>query len=329
MAIILNSEKILSLPYSLNYNNILLKHEKCIVNSRSQCDISTIIANKKVDCPVFPSNMPAIINKDICKIFDDNKWFHIYHRMGGTEDIKNYIHKANAENWRFVSPSIGIKKDNLELIEWAYNEGFHIDSWTIDIALSWTENIILIINTIKKYYPKSYLIVGFGDNPEWIKWLEDLGVDCARINIGVSAACRTRQFTGFGSSTINDLIRCKEVANKIKVCSDGGLTLYKDSEVEIGGIAKSIRFGADFICSGSLFSRCIDSPAMRIGYYGNASRKAKGDTHVEGACVTVETNNLTIIEMIKLVEDSIRSSVSYSGGKQLRDIKNINFQIII
>ncbi len=314
---------------SLNYNNINLKHRKCIVNSRSKCDITTEIAGKKISCPVFPSNMQTIINKDICKIFDDSIWFHIYHRIGGINDIKEYIKRANEENWYFISPSIGIKQENLELIEWSKSNGYRIDSWTIDIALSWTDNIIPVIDKVKKLYPNSYLIVGFGDNPEWISWLEKLGVDCARINIGVSSACRTRQFVGFGSSTIGDLIKCKNAANKIKICSDGGLTLYKDLEVEIGGIAKAIRFGTDYLCSGSLFSRCIDSPSMKTGYFGNASRNAKGNKHVEGTCVTVDTNGLTIKEMIKLIEESLKSSVSYAGGNKLSDIKEVDYQIII
>jgi GMP reductase len=315
---------------ALNYENIILKHKKCIVSSRSECDISTVIAGKRVSSPVFPSNMKAIVSKDICKIFDDAKWFHIYHRIDGQNDILDYIKRANEEKWYFVSPSVGIKQESLDVINRAYNNGYRVDVWTVDVALSWTDRIVPVIDLIKKLYPKSYLIVGFGDSPDWIRWLEDLGVDCARINVGVSKACRTRQFTGFGSSTATDLIKCSGAANNIKICSDGGLTIYNNSEVEIGGIAKAIRFGADFICSGSLFSRCIDSPSIvSNGYYGNASRIAKGNNHVEGACVTINTNGLTIKETIKLVEESLKSSVSYSGGNRLDDIKRVDYQVVL
>lgn len=315
---------------ALNYDNIILKHKKCIVNSRSECDISTVIAGKRVNAPVFPSNMKAIVNKDICKIFDEARWFHIYHRIDGQNDVLDYIKRANEEKWYFVSPSVGIKQESLDVINIAYNNGYRVDAWTIDVALSWTDRIIPVVDLIKKLYPKSYLIVGFGDNPEWIKWLENLGVDCARTNIGVSKACRTRQFVGFGSSTITDLIKCSGAANNIKICSDGGLTLYNDTEVEIGGVAKAIRFGADFLCSGSLFSRCIDSPSLMGGYSGNASSKIKGHrNNVEGATVQIETNGLTIKETIKLVEDSLKSSVSYGGGKEIEDLKFVDYQIVI
>ena len=78
---------------ALNYENILLKHGKCIVNSRKECDVSTFIAGKKATTPVFCANMPAVINQDICKMFDDAGWFHVYHRLGGNADIIDYVIK--------------------------------------------------------------------------------------------------------------------------------------------------------------------------------------------------------------------------------------------
>jgi GMP reductase len=186
-----------------------------------------------------------------------------------------------------------------------------------------------MIRFIKEIFPDSYLIVGNGDNPEWIKWLENLGVDCAKINIGVSKSCRTRQYTGFGSSTVTDLIKCSETTKNIKLISDGGLTIDDNNEVLIGDAAKAIRFGADYIMSGALFKNCLDNPAIKNGYFGNASRKAKGNTHVEGSHLKVDTNLLTMSEMIKLIEESLRSSVSYSGGRKLVDLRGCEYQILL
>ena len=80
--------------------------------------------------------------------------------------------------------------------------------------------------------------------------------------------------------------------------------------------------------SGALFSRCIDSPSILNGYYGNASRDAKGSKHVEGTNINVETNGLKISEMCDLVEDSLRSAVSYSGGKFLANLMNVQYSFI-
>lgn len=319
----MNEEKI-----ALNFSNILLKSNFCKVDSRSQCDISSEIAGKKIKCPIFISNMKSILTPDICKIFDESGWFHIYHRINENEDIFKYVLRANEENWNFVSISIGIKKQDYELLYKIKNSGLRVDSICIDIALSWQKSVGDMIKVCKKDFPKTYLIVGNGDNPKWIEWLENLGVDCAKQNIGASSACMTRQYTGFGSSTITDLENCSKQAKNIKIISDGGLTLY-NNEVCIGDCAKAIRFGASFIMSGALFKNCIDSPSIINGYFGNASRTAKGNHHVEGTHLIVETNGLTIKETIKLVEDSLKSSISYSGGITLSDLKLVDYQIII
>lgn len=312
---------------ALNYEDILLKHGKCIVNSRKECDISTLIGGKDIATPVFCSNMPAVINQDICKVFDDAGWFHVYHRLGGDADIINYVIRANSENWKFVSISIGIKQEDIELL--SKLKGYRIDSIMVDVAFSWQDKVVPIIKYIKDNFPDTWLVVGNGDHPDWIKWLEDMGVDAAKINIGTSKACRTRQYTGFGSTTVTDLERCANAAKSIKILSDGGITKCATGEPAIGDIAKAIRFGADYIMSGFLFSQCIDSPSIKEGYYGNSTSKAKQHSnHVEGAILHIDTNGLTIKEQIKLVEDSLRSSVSYSGGNNLESLKTVDYMIV-
>jgi GMP reductase len=316
------------LNIGLNYKNILLKSRKSIVDSRAECDISTEIAGKRIVAPCFCSNMPSVLNKDICKIFDDAGWIHIYHRLGGVEDITQYVRTANFNNWRFCSISIGLGDEYYNLLTRLYDNRYTIHSICIDVAHSWNDQTSTMIGFIKSKFPNAYLIVGNGDNPAWIEWLEKMGVDAAKMNIGVSSSCRTKEYTGFGSTTVTDLIRCTSAANKIKIISDGGLTL-SNNEIWIGDIAKSIKFGADYVMSGALFKNCLDSPAIKNGYYGNASRKAKGNTHVEGTTLSVETNGLTIKEMIKLTEESLRSSVSYSGGKNLQSLKDVDYQVVL
>lgn len=318
----------------LNYNNIILKHGKCIVNSRSECDISTSFAGKKIACPVIPSNMSAITNLDICRKFDQRKWAHIYPRNKGADDIRRYIEIANEENWHLVSISVGIKENDIELLKWAFSEGMRIDAITLDVALSWQDRVGDMVSFIRMLFPKVYLIVGNGDNPEWVEWIAELEskVDCLKVGIGVSSSCRTKEYVGFASSTITDLEICATHAHSkgIEIMSDGGLSFCKTGEVAIGDVAKSIRFGSDFVLSGALFSQCIDSPAMKEGYYGNSTEKAKGSNkHIEGAVLKVETNGLTIVEMMGLIEDSIKSSVSYASGKTLSALKYVDYQIIL
>jgi GMP reductase len=324
--------------FLLNYQDIILRHKKSVVFSRSECNITSKLGPKTFDAPVCCSNMKSILTPNICKVFDDRNWFYVYHRIDGIKDVESFIDHAqtcwNLETdskmkWNTISISIGIGNEWIQALQqWATNE-WRIDYITIDVALSYNDNIIPTINAIKKYYPNAYLIVGNGCIPEWITWLEGLGVNCAKIGIGVSKSCRTRQYTGFGSTTVSDLIECVNVAKEIDIMSDGGLTVDNNGEVWIGDINKALVLGSNFVMTGAAFSKCIDSQSVVNGYFGNASVAAKGNrNHIEGTNVQLVTNGLTINQMCDLIEDSIKSGTSYAGGTNLSAFNSVEWNLI-
>lgn len=326
---------------NINFSDIILKHKKSIVTSRSECNISTKIGNRIYACPVVCSNMKSVLNKDICKIFDKRNWFYVYHRIDGIDDVELFVWEANGKNretsvwkepdykWNTISISVGVGNEWIYLVKRLAIEQLRVDVFTVDVALSYNDNVIPIIKIIKEKYPNAYLIVGNGCTPEWIKWLEDLEVNCAKIGIGVSLACRTRQYTGFGSTTVTDLITCVQASSKIDIMSDGGLTVDENGEVWIGDINKALVLGADYVMTGASFCKCIDNPSVINGYFGNASSDAKRhQKHIEGTNVRIETNGLTIYQMCDLIEDSIKSGISYAGGKDLSCFNSVTWHIL-
>ena len=315
------------MEHSLYYKDIILKHNKSIVSSRSECDITQKLGKFTFASPVVMSNMKSIQTRHICQTFDESNWFYVYHRMDGLADILDFVKKA--QDWNVVSVSIGIKEDDLKLLSFIKSENLRVDFITIDIALSYTDAVIPVINMIKDLFPDCYLIVGNGDSIDWIKFLEQNRVDAAKFSIGNSKSCRTKHYTGFCSTSVTDLINCRNVTKDIKIISDGGLTVDENGEVWIGDIAKSIALGADFVMTGSAFSRCINCPAVLGGYFGNSTELAKNHgNHIEGANIKVNTTGLTIKETMKLISDSLKSSVSYSGGKTLAALRCVKWEII-
>ena len=307
-----------------SYKDILLKHNKSVVESRSLCDTSATLGKHTFDTPVVAANMQSLITPEICKIFDENNWFYVYHRINGTEDVLKFAQSAN-KTFNITSISIGVTDDWVHLLLKLHSLGIKIDYITVDVALSYNDNILQVLNTIKNWHPDAYVICGNGSTKEWVSWIKSLGlVDCVKVGIGVSNACRTRQFTGFGSTTVSSLLECAaeaEADNEIDVMSDGGITVEGDT-IWVGDVAKALVLGADFVMSGALFSRCIDSPSLVHGYFGNASARAKQHSHhVEGTTVTVASNGLTIKETMKLIKDSLRSSISYAGATNIHGLK--------
>lgn len=321
---------------ALHFQNVILKHKKCIVKSRSECDISSKIAGKKIKIPVFPSNMSSIVNEDICREFDSDGWFHIFPRTNENK-ILSYVKRANKENWNLVSISVGIKQVYFDILKQIKSFGYRLDSVEIDLALGYSDSILPMISFLRKNFGSINIIAGNGDSKEFIEFLAKNDVDIAKVNIGVSfGACKTRQWTGFASSTITDLNNCYKASifclrpnkKRTEILVDGGITVKK-GEIHIGDIAKSIAFGASYIQSGALFSCCVDSPSIKNGYFGNASLIIKTNkNHIEGANLKVKDNGMTMKEMRKMIEDSLKSSVSYAGGNKLEDLKNVDYQIV-
>lgn len=265
--------------------------------------------------------MKSILNKDICKTFDDNNIFYVYHRIDGPDDVYDFCKYANS-HLKITSISVGLTNEWIELIKNMYSDGLYVDYFTVDVALSYTDSIIPILETIRKYYPDSFIIVGNGSTPEWFEWLSNLTprVDAAKINIGVSKACRTREYTGFSNTPLTAIEQCylkrKHCNNKLVIITDGGLT-EDEKGIHIGDIAKAFVFGADWVMSGSLYARCIDSPAIITGYFGNASNKANKSNRIEGETVTIKTNEKTVEQQIQFIKECLQSSISYAGGKDL------------
>lgn len=308
----------------MSYKDINLIHRKSIVNSRDECDTSAILGKHSFSIPVVASNMKSILNKEICKIFDDNNVFYIYHRIDGIEDVYQFCKYANS-NLKITSISIGLTEEWLSFIKRIYNDGLNVDYFTVDVALSYTDKIIPILETIKELFRESFIIVGNGSSSEWLTWLSELKmVDCVKFNIGTSKVCRTKEWTGFSNDPMKTIIELKNtnniLDNKLVLMTDGGLTT-DEKGIHYGDIAKALVLGADWIMSGAIYSQCIDSPTVKDGYYGNASSKANKISRIEGESMSVSTNGKTIKEQLNFIKECLQSSISYGGGSDLTCLK--------
>lgn len=321
----------------MQFKDIILTHNKSIVNSREECNTTAKLGKYTFKYPVMCSNMKSVITWDICKLFDDNNLMYVYKRTEGPQDVLNFAKWAN-KNLNITSISVGIQKEWITLVELLYYNGIKIDYFTVDVALSYNDNITPILEKIRLYYPNSFVICGNGNTSEWLKWISELKsstglrlVHAVKFNIGVSKACRTKENTGFSNNIVNTILKLSEtnknLKNKLILITDGGLTV-EDDEIWIGDIAKALILGADWIMSGSIYSRCTDSPAIDNGYFGNASEVAKGHKkNIEGATIKVNSNDRTIQEQINLIHESIQSSISYAGGKNLSCLNIDNVKV--
>ncbi|WP_019721571.1 GMP reductase [Heyndrickxia coagulans] len=311
-----------------DYEDIQLIPEKCIVNSRSECDTSVELGGRKFKLPVVPANMQTIIDEKIAVYLAENGYFYIMHRFQ-PETRLSFV-KEMKERGLYASISTGVKPEEYAFIEELAARNLVPEYITIDIAHGHSNAVIDMIHHIKKHLPETFVIAGNVGTPEAVRELEHAGADATKVGIGPGKVCITKIKTGFGTGgwQLAALRWCAKAASK-PIIADGGIRTH-------GDIAKSVRFGATMVMIGSLFAGHEESPGETIEmdgklykeYFGSASEFQKGERkNVEGKKMYVEYRG-PLQDTLKEMEEDLQSAISYAGGNKLADIRKVDYVVV-
>ncbi|MEC5268220.1 GMP reductase [Heyndrickxia coagulans] len=311
-----------------DYEDIQLIPEKCIVNSRSECDTSVELGGRKFRLPVVPANMQTIIDEKIAVYLAENGYFYIMHRFQ-PETRLSFV-KEMKERGLYASISTGVKPEEYAFIEELATRNLEPEYITIDIAHGHSNAVIDMIHHIKKHLPETFVIAGNVGTPEAVRELEHAGADATKVGIGPGKVCITKIKTGFGTGgwQLAALRWCAKAASK-PIIADGGIRTH-------GDIAKSVRFGATMVMIGSLFAGHEESPGETVEmdeklykeYFGSASEFQKGERkNVEGKKMYVEYRG-PLQDTLKEMEEDLQSAISYAGGNKLADIRKVDYVIV-
>ena len=310
-----------------DYDNILLLPRKCRVESRADCDTSVEFGPRRFKLPVVPANMKTVVDETITEMLAANGYFYVMHRFD--LDALAYAKKMR-DKGLFVSISSGVKPADYAVIDQLAADGVGADYITIDIAHGHADSVQRMIAHIKQKLPHAFVIAGNVGTPEGVIDLENWGADATKVGIGPGKVCITRLKTGFGTGgwQLSALKWCARVATK-PIVADGGIRHH-------GDIAKSVRFGAAMVMVGSLFAGHEESPGASVEvdgklfkeYYGSASDFNKGEyKHVEGKRI-LEPIKGKLTDTLREMQEDVQSSVSYSGGRTLADLRKVNYVVL-
>lgn len=310
-----------------DYDNILLLPRKCRVESRSECNASVELGGRTFRLPVVPANMKTVLDEKICKFLAQHGFFYVMHRF----DIDNVQFTKDMQSQTlFASISLGVKQADYDIVDQFVAQEICPEYITIDIAHGHADSVKNMIQYIKKHLPDAFVIAGNVATPEAVIDLESWGADATKVGVGPGKVCITKLKTGFGTGgwQLSALKWCARVATK-PIIADGGIRSH-------GDIAKSIRFGATMVMIGSLFAGHEESPGKTVEvdgelfkeYYGSASDFNKGEyKHVEGKRILEPVKGPLMNTLIEMEQD-VQSSISYSGGTKLMDIRKVNYVVL-
>ncbi|WP_265457166.1 GMP reductase [Enterococcus sp. HY326] len=311
-----------------DYEDIQLVPNKCIVNSRSECDTTVTLGKHNFRLPVVPANMQTIVDETIATFLAENNYFYIMHRFDEDDRI-SFIQRMQSKGL-ISSISVGVKENEYAFVEQLAKENLVPDYITIDIAHGHSNAVINMIGHIKKHLPDSFVIAGNVGTPEAVRELENAGADATKVGIGPGKVCITKIKTGFGTGgwQLAALCWCAKAARK-PIIADGGIRTH-------GDIAKSIRFGATMVMIGSLFAGHEESPGetkvengvVYKEYFGSASEFQKGEKkNVEGKKIWIQHKGSLADTLIEMEQD-LQSSISYAGGRDLEAIRKVDYVIV-
>jgi GMP reductase len=334
---------------SLNYKDIHLIPNYSELKSRSEADTSVKLGNFTFKLPIVPANMASCIDMTKATWLAQNGYFYIMHRFYEYDEILNWMRRMNncKDLLPFISISVGIKKRDVEMLETIVNENLRLDFVTVDVAHGDHEEALYMLRYLKELkqlrYPELFIIGGNIATSDAFFRMAPY-VDAAKIGVACGASCITYNKTGFASpmfSTVKDIAAIKnhhsvawtgvgDPPNLVAplVIADGGISCN-------GDIAKALVAGADMVMAGSMFARCIDSPAMvdptdptRKMYFGSASAMNGNKKNIEGRTLSMPMNGMTYEQKMNEVRQDLASAISYAGGDNLDAFKEVRWALL-
>jgi len=276
-------------------------------------------------------------------ILDDNKKIKgmILYKHLMNYKLNKELYSFDKNNNLLVGAAVGIVGDYLERSKQLVEAG--CDILCIDVANGFNKTVCTVVQELKGLYPDIDIMVGNVCNADGFEYLCRAGADCIRVGIGNGSICSTRLVTGVGSGQFTALMECRKIARKynIGMISDGG-HLGKD-----GNIAKAFVAGSNAMILGKTLAATDESPGRiinrnnrRVKYYrGMASAMAMASKaeisnqeyndsqNPEGVDMEIEIKG-PVKSIIKRIESSIKSTMSYIGCKDTETLRNAENEIV-
>ena len=309
----------------ITYDDILLVPQYSEIISRKEIDLTTDFGKGiELSLPIIASPMDTVSEADMAGNLGELGGLSIIHRYNTIEEQSAMI--ASLGKKVLVGAAVGVLDDYMDRSRAAIEAGAKVIC--IDVAHGHHVLVKRAIQSIRELVGDDiHIMAGNVATLEGFNDLADWGADSIRCNIGGGSICTTRIQTGHGVPGLETILQCAKSDRDAKIIADGGI---KNS----GDIVKAFAAGADAVMLGSLLAGTDCSPGtifktetgeLRKTYRGMASAAAQRDwrgrvSSCEGVSSSVPYRG-KLADVIKELERGIRSGLSYSGARSIRELQ--------
>jgi IMP dehydrogenase len=276
---------------------------------------------------------------DAAPVVEKGKCLGLVTRKGS---LRSSIYKPLADkNGRLgVAVAIGINGDVADKAGKVLKMG--ADVLVVDTAHGHQKKMIQALKAVRSVDKKVPVVAGNVVTAQATQELLNAGADIIKVGVGPGAMCTTRMMTGVGRPQFSAVMECAAAARELgkDIWADGGIKHPRD-------VALALAAGASCGFIGTWFAGTHESAGdiLRDGKgrlykenYGMASKRAvrnrnreahafelaKRELFEEGASTSrlyIDTERPGVEDLIDQIAAGLRSSMSYSGAKNIREFQ--------
>ena len=329
----------MKLQKALTWDDVLMVPQYSEVETRSDVSIQSVFGKILLSTPVISSPMDTVTEDEMVVAMSKAGGLGIIHRYNTVMQQCDIVRDAKMNGALYIGAAVGVTGDFLERTRALIHAG--VDLICVDIAHA---DHILMKKCLEQLKPiteeKSvHLMAGNVATGNGLLNLADWGADSVRIGIGGGSICSTRIQTGHGVPNLTALLDCVETWERVRPDKPRPMLVIDGGIKTAGDMVKALALGADAIMCGSMLAGTDESPGDVIEvknrkvkqYRGMASREAQNNwrgssSAPEGISTTIPYKG-SVTDIMNDIAGNIRSGFSYSGAKNLCDLRE-NAQFI-
>ena len=305
-----------------SFGDVLLEPQKSDISSRSEIDLSVQLGGKKYNLPIMSSPMDTVTESTMSAVMSEIGGLGIVHRYCSIQEQCAMISVGSK------AAAIGVSEDMMPRAKALHEIGTTV--FCIDVAHGHHTLVEKALKSLREEFGNQVtLIAGNVATGEGYEDLSSWGADAVRVGIGGGSICSTRIQTGHGIPTFQSILYCASGEGEAKIIADGGLRTA-------GDIVKAYAAGADFVMLGSMLAGTDEAPGDTFQgksgkkykvYRGMASKEAQFDWRgearsLEGISTTIPYKG-SVVNILKDLEQNIRSGLSYSGARNFEEFRRV------